>query len=351
MCGGISVSLDIHKAFDSLHHEFLLESMCDAGFEQCEIDLIMHLHQNAALCFGSQASAKVFMGSGVRQGCSFPQLLWALITGLLHRKYQEALSFHQLCEGTTTLFADDVFGSWLFTTPAAFKRAIRAIGVRIAAIQKAGLQLSMEKTVIVYTAQGTSAASIIGRYRTFIDELPHFIIPIGQARTPLKVVTEHKYLGAMLSYRNFELSNLRHRLSVMWGAFWRLFQILRCQTLPLHTKTRLWRVCVFSVLRYSLCCNGEQLIQQAAHRQLRLIAKSPAHIWHVTSADILARLRLEDPWVTLCKEAQSRSPRPGLGFCKGPKYFSLVSYFCLTPPALLNFNIQALKKPSCQSYF
>ena len=81
----------------------------------------MHLHQNAALCFGPQASS-VFMGSGVRQGCSLSPLLWALITGLLHRKYQAAPSMHQLSEGTTTLFADDVFGSWTFTTPAAFKR-------------------------------------------------------------------------------------------------------------------------------------------------------------------------------------------------------------------------------------
>eukprot|EP00439_Symbiodinium_sp_Y106_P049519 s2784_g6.t1 len=79
------------------------------------------------------------------------------------------------------------------------------------------LQLSMDKTVILYTAQGTSAASILGKYRIFIDDLLHLVIPIGQLRTPLKAVTEHKYLGAMLSYKNFELSNLRHRLSVMWG--------------------------------------------------------------------------------------------------------------------------------------
>ena len=79
------------------------------------------------------------------------------------------------------------------------------------------------------------------------------------------------------------------------------------------TKTRLWRVCVFSILRYSLChvgvpSNGRQLIQQAVHRQVRLIAKSPAHVWHVSSADILARLRVEDPWTTFCREVQARRP-------------------------------------------
>ena len=31
-----------------------------------------------------------------------------------------------------------------------------------------------------------------------------------------------------------------------------------------------------------------------------MIARSPAHLWHVTSADILERLQVEDPWITLC---------------------------------------------------
>ena len=128
---------------------------------------------------------------------------------------------------------------------------------------------------------------------------------------------EHKYLGALLSYNNFELTNLRHRLSVMRGAYWRLQHILRSGALGLSMRTAIWRICVFSVLRYSLChvgipTGGHNLIRQAVHRQLRLIAKSPAHLWHVTSAQILERLHVEDPWATLCREAQTRSPRPAL---------------------------------------
>ena len=103
----------------------------------------------------------------------------------------------------------------------------------------------------------------------------------------------------------------------MWGAYWRLQHILRSGALGLSMRTAIWRICVFSVLRYSLChvgipTGGHNLIRQAVHRQLRLIAKSPAHLWHVTSAQILERLHVEDPWATLCREAQTRSPRPAL---------------------------------------
>ena len=40
MLGGVSISLDVKKAFDSLSHSFLRESMLDADFTQPEIDLI-----------------------------------------------------------------------------------------------------------------------------------------------------------------------------------------------------------------------------------------------------------------------------------------------------------------------
>ena len=319
--GGISVSLDIHKAFDSLPHTFLTQAMTDASFDPCEIDLILHLHHQAVLCFGvgseCSSTSQVVMGLGIRQGCSLSPLLWSLITGLIYRQFQTALALQNLPEGTTTLFADDVFGSWLFQTPTTFRKAIRAVGVLIDVIQKAGLKLSMDKTVILLLAQGTSASSILSGIRRLIDKIPHLLVPIGRVRTPLKLVQEHKYLGALLSYHNFELTNLRHRLSVMWGAYWRLQHILRSGALGLSMRTAIWRICVFSVMRYSLChvgipTGGHNLIRQAVHRQLRLIAKSPAHLWHVTSAQILERLRVEDPWATLCREAQTRSPRPAL---------------------------------------
>ena len=89
--GGISVSLDIHKAFDSLPHAVLLEAMQAASFDQSEIALVMHLHDHAALSFGAGTSAQVFLGSGVRQGRSLSPPLWALtalITGDTKKPYQ-----------------------------------------------------------------------------------------------------------------------------------------------------------------------------------------------------------------------------------------------------------------------
>ena len=205
------------------------------------------------------------------------------------------------------MFADDFFGSWVFKSPAVFRQAIRSIGVLVQTLQRVGLALSLDKTVILLATSGTSAASVLGPYKRFIEDETYLQIPVGQNKVLFKVVGAHKYLGAKLSYQGFEALNLRHRLATAWGSFWRLHSILIHKSLAMQTRVRLWQACVMSVLRYSihhvgLPTNGPQLIRQAVHRQLRLIARSPAHLWHVSSADILKRLNVVDPWATLCKQ-------------------------------------------------
>ena len=294
--------------------------MQEAMFDECEIRTVLFLHSQACLQVGkSEHASRVYLGTGVRQGCSLSPLLWALATGKFFRLYQQALRQQPLPLGSTSLFADDVFGSWIYRTPSDFKQAIRAIGVLVQTLQQIGLELSVEKTVILLAAIGTSSPSVLASYRTHIDETPHLQIPVGRAKLPFKIVSSHKYLGVMVSYQGFELLNLKHRLRTAWGSFWRLHHILINRTLSLRTRVRLWKACVLSVLMYSLHSvglppQGATMVTQAIHRQLRLIARSPAHLWHVTSNDILLRVQVPNPWHTLCKQFQALPTRPALLF-------------------------------------
>ena len=156
MHGGISICLDVKKAFDSLRHDFLEEAMREAQFDEDEIQTILFLHSQACLYVGKpEHDSKVYLGTGVRQGCSLSPLLWALATGRFYRLYQQALTAQHLPLGSATLFADDVFGSWVFYSPTSFKQAVRAIGVLVRTLQSVGLELSMEKTVILLATAGT----------------------------------------------------------------------------------------------------------------------------------------------------------------------------------------------------
>ena len=318
MLGGVSISLDVKKAFDSLSHSFLRESMLDADFTPQEIDLILHLHSQACLRIGQPGqTSDVYLGTGVRQGCSLSPLLWALSTGRFYRLYQDALKQQNLPEGLTNIFADDVFSSWLFKTPGEFKAALRSIGVLVQTLQRVGLALSQDKTVILLATTGTSAASILQKVKRNIEQAPHLEIRVGTERMFFKIASSHVYLGAVITYRNFELTNLKSRMQKAWGCFWRLHHLLIHRALSLKTRVRLWQTCVFSVLRYSLHSmglppQGPTMIRQAVSRQLRLIARSPAHLWHTTTDEIYRRVQVEDPWHTLCRQFTALATRPDL---------------------------------------
>ncbi|CAE7722740.1 secG [Symbiodinium sp. CCMP2456] len=150
--------------------------------------------------------------------------------------FQQDLRSQSLPEGLTNIFADDFFGSWIVRDSPALAKAIRAIGVLVATLQRVGLQLSMEKTVILLALGGTSAPSVLAKHRVYIEDESHLVIPVGQQRLPFKIVTSHRYLGAKLAYKGFELLNLRHRLDVAWGSLWRLHSIFKARTLSLGTK-------------------------------------------------------------------------------------------------------------------
>ena len=240
MLGGISISLDVKKAFDSLSHSFLQESMIDAEFIQSEVDLILHLHSQACLQIGqSDQTSDVYLGTGVRQGCSLSPLLWALSTGRFYKLYRESLQQQNLPEGLTNMFADDVFGSWLFKNSGEFTLALRAIGVLVQTLQKVGLTLSQDKTVILLATIGTSATSILQKVKRLIDQTLHLEIRIGVERMFFKIATSHVYLEAVITYRNFELLNLKNRLQKAWGSFWRLHHLLINRALSLKTRVRL----------------------------------------------------------------------------------------------------------------
>eukprot|EP00439_Symbiodinium_sp_Y106_P034647 s43_g4.t1 len=132
LAGGISISLDIHKAFDSLSHSFLAETMQQALFDPGEIDLILHLHEQADMQFGASSHiSHVYLASGIRQGCSLSPLLWSLATGLIFKRYTTALQSAHLRSDTASLYADDAFASWVFRDSDSFRHAIRAMGLLI----------------------------------------------------------------------------------------------------------------------------------------------------------------------------------------------------------------------------
>ena len=60
--------------------------MREAAFEECEIQTILFLHNQACLRVGKpEAASNVFLGTGIRQGCSLSA------TGRFYSMYKRSL--------------------------------------------------------------------------------------------------------------------------------------------------------------------------------------------------------------------------------------------------------------------
>ena len=302
IAGGLSLSLDVDKAFDSLPRDQLVMAMQEAALTSEEIALAVHIHEAARLHFQiSDQETDLPLQQGVRQGCGLSPLLWSLATSRLCQVYHRTTQARREPAGELTLFADDIWTSWMVHSQEQLRSSLRAAGTLIQILEEAGLRVSPTKTVMLYALQGTAARSTLKAKITKLDAgEPALKIQVGTRTFPIKVVQTHTYLGARVCYAGHELANLQHRLDMGWQTYWRLSKVLRNRALTLTSKLKIWRTCVLPVMTYSLAVTGvpmqaRVLIAQFVHKQLRLILKIPAHITKIPSHELCQRSQVPDP--------------------------------------------------------
>ena len=101
------------------------------------------------------------------------------------------------------------------------------------------------------------------------------------------------------------------RLQQSWAAFHRLHQFLIHKRISLRQRFLLWRSCIWPIMHYGLTSVGidahsADRLRAQATRQLRMVARSPAHVTHETNADVLNRLGFRDPVVLLSEQCAYR---------------------------------------------
>ena len=82
---GILVTLDQEKAFDRVDHSFLMRTLAKFGFgpDFCKwISLFYNNVFSRIICNG-KLTAPIFLGRGVRQGCSLSPVLYVLVSEVL----------------------------------------------------------------------------------------------------------------------------------------------------------------------------------------------------------------------------------------------------------------------------
>ena len=212
--GGITMSLDLEKAFDSISWEVMRVCLIEFGVPQDLMTLIMHLHAHARYCFSIDGQeAEVSPGQGIRQGCGMAPAIWTIVSlSLIKVMQKHAPTAH------ITVFADDILIQWMFDDVAAFNLTPTEVAGIFRTLRMYCLTVSTAKTGVLHSWWGSRMSATAKSHVAKIQGKRFFVVRLDGDTLYLPMVASHKYLGIVLSYKNYERLSLRYRLRQAWIA-------------------------------------------------------------------------------------------------------------------------------------
>ena len=299
--GGVCLSLDLSKAFDSVSRGLLTQSLQDLGVPGDIIAAIQQLHKEARYHFDVRTqTGHVTTTNGIKQGCRVAPVLWvcfsiSVMKGLIgHRD----LSWVQRI---LTLFADDLCACWTITSKADFLQAIRDVELLLELLAIFKLSVNYKKTALLLRLEGKDADRILGD-RVFQEEGKTFLrLQVLGRHQSLQIKESHEYLGTKIAYWKRLDLNTDHRIAAAQHKYTMIRRVLNGKgSLGKEHKLRLWQACISTSLIYSLevvgfTVEGVRKLQVLATRHIRAILRQPVHITRLSNQDLWQATRLEPP--------------------------------------------------------
>ena len=176
---------DNSKAFDSIHHDFILASLSRQGFPPWFINSVANLLINVVVSPAIAPDHKIVIERGVKQGCPLSPLLFILCYDVLHSKLTT------LSKLKIRAAADD-----LALEANNISTIIQAFPILDRFTDASGLGINRDKTVIL-SSRDPGARS----YNLITNKLKKSTWPL------VKTVMSHKYLGLLFG-RNIQVDDV-----------------------------------------------------------------------------------------------------------------------------------------------
>ena len=304
--GGIMLSIDLSRAFDTLTRAALLASMSAASVPEDLCQAVLQIHNQCTYTVRHhQQEGRFDMQVGVRQGCALSALQYALYTVHLMGRVAARTS-QEWAQAFFTAFADDKHLAWHVETLQDLAFVCRCVSITFELLAQDGMCINPEKSRLVVSLRGSAASRWM---RLHSRQTPTgVLINLGTPISPTWIprVNSIVYLGIVASFQGFELQTLRHRLQAASQNRHRLLKVLHSRVLTIHERVRLYVACVRSSLLYGLHATGLtapaiRKLEAFDIRSLRAISKSPVHIPKESNVQLRARLKVCTPTQCLDK--------------------------------------------------
>ena len=223
--------IDYSKAFDSVSHQNLFNTMNDMGFPTHLISLLSNLYdeQKATIRWNGEHCKYFDINKGVRQGCILSPHLFSIYTEAVMRKSDiDDMGIKIGGRNLTNLrYADDT--ALLANDVTSMKRILYRVDT---AGKSANLKLNAKKTKVMHV-NGSSAPPKIQINKTDLEYVTHF-----------------KYLGSIKSNDGTCLRDIKSRIAMAKQKMVQLNNIWKDRGIPLVLKIKLLKCLIWPVVIY-----------------------------------------------------------------------------------------------------
>ena len=261
--GGITLTVDLSRAFDQLPRWALAQTLLHAGVEASVIDAIIEVHEHCTYHVRHGSHSGSFpLQVGVRQGCSLSPLLFSLFSCWLC-DLLDALSD---LAGVLIILLSLRMTIW--------HSGCRQIKLLFQLLKDVGMEVNTAKSGLLLKLQGRVAKAWLRHHVRHHRQ--GSTINVGTPTDPIELplVSCITYLGIRLSYGGFELQTCQWRIRAAKQVRQRLVRLLHSSGLRVSLRLKLYNACVRSSL-----CYGQHAIascwKSTAHRHDRQSAWPP----------------------------------------------------------------------------
>jgi len=315
--GGLLLSLDLSKAFDTVCRKRLFAGLRRFGVHDSLLGLLQSIYNSTSFAFEHKGCQREFQTTrGIRQGCKAAPALWTAQAALLLHDIAAATSQDWMLDNTTT-FADDCNFHQVIHSEQDFLSLLSSLGKVFDILENHGFTINFEKTTVMLRLVGTKAPKL---QRRFIQRRKNggawLLVPRQDGtHTLIRLVARQQFLGASISFSNFERQTMIARIKAGDKTGQQLSRwIFTKKGFSFHRKQLLWRQCVFASMRYSLIPIGFNvatiaLLDIACMKHLRRLYREPVRLHRNTHHEFLISHNIADHLVLLlelCRKAAKR---------------------------------------------
>ena len=350
--GGLMVTLDLEKAFDSVSREHVSDSIRMLGLEPGLEQLMLMFLAEGSYEIVHKGHYGVISGSkGIKQGSKESPYEWCLTSILLLGQLVKMKGLRWV-QDHIVVYADDFILRWKLHSVTDLHRALQEAAAFISTLEASGLQVSTDKSAALLEITGGGSYQVQQRFVRMRQSKRHLVCkgpqyePMNSSPNPehpfcdsrvywLPLVQRFNYLGTTIGYKQPEKDTLDRRVAAAKHAFSKLRPVLHAyRTHSLRARLKLyfatvWPTVTYGILEAGIQQQGARKIHGMVMRHLRGISRSPVHITRESNQALLSRLKIPAPLDKLCalwrSKAQAWSTRqsnlPADDICKQvPQY-------------------------------